>query len=181
MLGDGSDGEEEDAVKEEEQEAEQDRDGDEGRAPDLGVQVGDGGGQGYPRQSLKSLALLASLADCDESWERDSGKEIVVSHNWDEIRHITWDYVGIVRTTKRLERIRNRVQIVASEIVDYCRKFLVSNNLLELRNLAIVANLKFPVGPRMQEITGHPLHLGLPKNQRQIGPDRPYPGSRDLR
>lgn len=77
----------------------------------------------------------------DESQVTDSDEEVVVSHNWHELRQFMWDYVGIVRTTKRLERAKRRVDLLLQEINDYYSHFRVTNNLIELRNLATVADL----------------------------------------
>lgn len=77
----------------------------------------------------------------DESRVSNSDEEIVITHNWHELRLFMWDYVGIVRTTKRLERALSRVLLLQQEIQDYYRNFRVSNNLLELRNLVAVAEL----------------------------------------
>lgn len=81
------------------------------------------------------------LAAWDESWVTDSDEEVVVAHNWDELRRFMWDYVGIVRSTKRLERAKHRVKLLLSEIEEYYGGFRVTSDLLELRNLSMVADL----------------------------------------
>jgi L-aspartate oxidase len=77
----------------------------------------------------------------DESRVSDSDEEVVVQHNWREIRRFMWDFVGIVRTTKRLERAQHRVALLRREVEDYYGNFRVTPDLIELRNLVEVAGL----------------------------------------
>ena len=82
-----------------------------------------------------------ALPDWDESRVRDPDETVVVSHNWDELRRFMWDYVGIVRTNKRLERASHRVSLLQSEIREFYARFHVTRDLLELRNLVQVADM----------------------------------------
>jgi L-aspartate oxidase len=82
-----------------------------------------------------------SLAEWDESRVTDSDEEVVVSHNWDELRRFMWDYVGVVRTSKRLARAQRRVKLLLSEIDEYYGNLRISNDLIELRNSVVVGSL----------------------------------------
>jgi L-aspartate oxidase len=90
---------------------------------------------------LADIPEPEAILDWDESRVSDSDEEIVVSHNWDELRQFMWDYVGIVRTNKRLSRAMHRLEILKQEIAEYYGNFRVTSDLLELRNLVIVAEL----------------------------------------
>jgi L-aspartate oxidase len=100
----------------------------------------------YGRAAAAHIAGLEaraaeSLPDWDESRVTDADEEIVIAHNWHELRRFMWDYVGIVRTTKRLERAAHRLRLLNDEIFEYYSNFRVSNDLIELRNLVLTADL----------------------------------------
>jgi len=107
--------------------------------------------------------LPGELPKWDESRVTDADEEVVISHNWAELRRFMWDYVGIVRTTKRLQRAQHRIRLLYREIHEYYSNFRVSNDLIELRNLVVTADLIVRCALRRKESRG--LHFS-----------RDYPG-----
>lgn len=91
--------------------------------------------------TCQDAAPQPNIRPWDETRVTDSDEEVVVAHNWAELRRFMWDYVGIVRTDKRLERASHRVKLLRKEVQDYYGNFRVTPDLIELRNLVTVADL----------------------------------------
>jgi L-aspartate oxidase len=119
-------------------------------------------------QKLADAPLPPELPPWDESRVTDSDEEVVVSHNWDELRRFMWDYVGIVRSNKRLERAARRVNLLRQEIAEYYSNFRVSNDLLELRNLVDVADLIIQSAQRRRESRGLHYTIDFPRRDDRV-------------
>lgn len=123
-------------------------------------------------QQLDSAPTPPDLPPWDESRVTDSDEDVVVSHNWDELRHFMWDYVGIVRSDKRLARAKRRVNLLRQEIEEYYGHFRIHNDLLELRNLVDVADLIIRCALRRKESRGLHYTIDFPQRDDQ-GQRRP--------
>ena len=129
-------------------------------------------------------AELPELPQWDESRVTDADEEVVISHNWDELRRFMWDYVGIVRTTKRLKRARHRIRLLMREIDEFYANFRVSHDLIELRNLVVTADLIVRCAMRRRESRGlhfsrdHPQTAAVARNTVVSGRRPPRPNAR---
>lgn len=119
---------------------------------------------------LDQATLPPTLPPWDESQVNNSDEEVIIQHNWHELRLFMWDYMGIVRTDKRLERALRRIQMLQQETHEYYSNFRVSNNLLELRNLLQVAELMVRCAIERKESRGLHYTLDYPELAKESGP-----------
>jgi L-aspartate oxidase len=115
----------------------------------------------------------------DESKVTDSDESVIIAHNWDELRRFMWDYVGIVRTDKRLMRAHRRIELLKQEIQDYYATYRVTNDLIELRNLLHVADLIVRSALKRKESRGLNYNMDYPELAPQAIDTILAPGSLD--
>ncbi|OLQ91798.1 L-aspartate oxidase [Vibrio ponticus] len=118
----------------------------------------------------QAVDMPPALPCWDESQVSNSDEEVIIQHNWHELRLFMWDYMGIVRTNKRLERALRRIQMLQQETHEYYSNFRVSNNLLELRNLLQVAELMVRCAMERKESRGLHYTLDYPELAENSGP-----------
>ncbi len=135
------------------------------------------------RAKIDEETLPPATPPWDESKVTGSDEQVVIAHNWEELRHFMWDYVGIVRTDKRLKRAQNRIEMLQAEIIEYYGNAQVNGDLLELRNLAVCADLIIRSAQARKESRGLHYTLDYPRAN-DIKPPQPtiltpkrYPGT----
>lgn len=114
---------------------------------------------------LDSAPSITKFKPWDESQVTNSDEEVIIQHNWHELRMVMWDYVGIVRTNKRLERAKHRIDLLKKEVKEYYENFRITNNLLELRNLLQIAELVIKSAMKRKESRGLNYNLDYPDMQ----------------
>ena len=126
----------------------------------------------YAQSAAKHIASgiqesSATPAPWDDSRVRDSDEAVIIQHNWQELRRLMWDYVGIERTTRRLEHAADRITLLEREVAEYYGRFQITKPLLEMRNLARVAHLMVQCAAGRTESRGLHFNSDFPDQSAQ--------------
>ncbi|TNF69016.1 MAG: L-aspartate oxidase [Gammaproteobacteria bacterium] len=131
------------------------------------------------KENINSFPKVTHVKDWDDGWVTDSNEAVFIQHNWHELRYIMSNFMGIVRSDKRLKRAQRRIKVLKEEVFEYYSDFKVTPNLLELRNLVLVADLMIESARRRKESRGLHYTLDYPKtSKRFLYPTIIQPGSR---
>lgn len=122
------------------------------------------------KQQIEQIDKPSISTKWDENQCHNLDEQVVIQHNWHELRLFMWDYMGIVRTTKRLKRALRRIHLLQQEIAEYYSNFCISSNLLELRNLVQVAELMILCALKRKESRGLHYTLDYPQQQPDAKP-----------
>jgi L-aspartate oxidase len=126
---------------------------------------------GFLQKNWTEIESKTTISTEPTAWAKpentDSDEMIVISHMWEEIRRLMWNYVGIVRSTKRLERAQHRLKNIKSEVKEYYSNMKVHSDIIELRNIAIVADLTVECALRRHESRGIHYSIDYPKTEAQ--------------
>ena len=117
---------------------------------------------------LKNHHSIPTVPDWDDSQVMNPDEDVVILQNWDELRQTMWNYVGIVRTTKRLERALHRIEMLKKEITEYYQDYQVSKNLIELRNLVLVSEMIVRCAMQRKESRGLHFTLDYPESSEEL-------------
>ena len=119
------------------------------------------------QEGLKQDSPSPQVPAWDDSQVMNPDEDVVILQNWDELRQTMWNYVGIVRTTKRLQRALHRIEMLKREITEYYQDYQVSKNLIELRNLVLVSEMIVRCAMERKESRGLHYTLDYP----ELGPE----------
>ena len=120
------------------------------------------------QENFKADQPISTIPAWDDSQVTNPDEDVVILQNWDELRQTMWNYVGIVRTTKRLQRALHRIEMLKREITEYYQDYQVSKNLIELRNLVLVSEMIVRCAMERKESRGLHFTLDYPEQADEL-------------